>query len=1138
MDGKPVETDRHKAIGLLAYLAVEEKSQNRQSVAAMFWPDYPRTSAYSYLRRTVWELNQMLGKGWVESDRENIALIRQPGLKLDVEEFTRLTNPLHDEVDALVRAVELYRGDFLEGLVVADTAPFEEWQSLHAENFCRELAHALEKLVKNLEGSGACERALTYAQRWLSLDRLNEMAWQAIMRQLWGTGDRAGAIRAYQACAQTLKDELGVAPQPETDLLYQTILQGEAAQPRSTYLQKAVSELTKVQTSNLPIPATPFIGRIEEIAQIKQLALDQQARLLTLIGPGGTGKTRLAIQVATEIVTSYPDGAWFIPLAAVQSSKGIVPVIAQGLNFSFYKGEVPPHQQLMDYLRKKDLLLVLDNFEHLVTDGRQLVTDILAEARQVKLLVTSRERLNLQVEQIYRVRGLSTPEGADLYQSDHPEEKALAYSSIQLLVERARRVKPEFKITKSNLKPVLEICQLVDGSPLGIELAAAWLEVLPEEEIAQEIVRSLDFLESTAADTPERQRSLRMVFDTSWRLLNLEEQQAFRRLCAFRGSFSREAAQVVSGAGLRTLLSLANKSWLQQNDSGRYQLHEVLKQYGMERLKADPVEWRVTKDQQAEYFCKFMEVQGKALHTSEQIQALQTIKPELESNIPDAWEWLVANVRFDDLIVRMLPGMAYYWLVRGPSIEIIPLLKKARNAIPNSPKPKVVLQNAILETVELNLEVNLFVFDDNPRERLEQLWDKANKLHLQDEMGFWWIVLVSTYGNVINFQEGLLHLAEILQKVDNLSDEWEIANLYLLAGWFAVSSEAHKHKEYLLKALEIFKKLGVVQEQGNTLRALAGLASIHMDYEQAIRYTVEAQTFYEQVGDLYGMDSTWTSLAEYYIYLGKIEQAMHAFHELRHHTERTGNRRFLGTDMSWESLHVSRFGSLQTALELREQSLAIAHEVGNQHDSAWAAWELGEIYRLMGKQEAALKYFQESLPYFQKMEDYIGLGFYHRGLGDLAMMQGNFEEARKKYQEALKFHEKEQRGNREWGLALTHARLGTILVVLGKLEAAKSHLKTSLEEATNWINPDLKALPLLGIAHWLVASGFTEKAIELAACVACKPTTWNEIKQQAHALLLEMNGKITQKEAAKWEKRGEEMTIDEACKRYGGKEGF
>jgi predicted ATPase/DNA-binding SARP family transcriptional activator len=1126
LDGKPVETDRHKAIGLLAYLAVEAKGHSRETLAALLWPDYPRASAFSYLRRTLWELNQILGKGWIETDRDSVTLARPPGLNVDVEAFQRVLDSGSDQASALAEAASLYRGDFLADLVIADTPPFEDWQLQEVEYYRREYARLLERLVVAYEGNGEYERALPHAQRWLALDRLNESAYRAVMRQMAGMGDRSGAVHVYQTCLRTLKSELGVAPQTETEQLYQAILQGEQPKRQPAESAQPTASGASKPTGNLPCPSTPFIGRNEEIEQVMKLALDPHTHLLTLTGPGGTGKTRISIQAAAGLAESFPDGAWFIPLAAVQSAQGLIPAVAKGLNFSFYKAEEQPRQQLLDYLREKRILLVLDNFEHLVTDGTGLVADILDAAQGVKLLVTSRERLNLQAEQVYRVPGMRIPDPQTLAGWDDPDEQAKPYSAFQLLLERARRVRPDFQLTRANLPAVTQICRLVDGSPLGIELAVSWLDVLPEQDIAREIAHSLDFLESNAVDVPSRQRSLRGVFDTSWKLLDAQEQQAFRRLCVFQGSFSRQAAQVVSGTPLRTLLSLANKSWLEQGEDGRYHLHEVMRQYGMERLEADQDEWQETRDRHAEFFSTFLQVQGQALRTTQQIQALEALRIELESNIPQAWTWLVLTERIDVLVEKMLPGLFHYALIRSSANDLISMVKYARKTIPTTVDREGLLQQAILETVETAFELNWSMLDDRPRERLEQLWVRVSELGLGEPMGFWYIVLIAAYGGTLNYEQASRRFSEIMPVIEAFQDPWNLGYGYLLAGQYSQNRQYEVRRKYLSDALAIFQKIGAVHEQGFVLQSLAGLAASEMDYELAIDYSQAAQRMFEQVGAALSIDAIWTNLAEYYLYLGKIDQAFHAFEELRRFNEQTGNRRLLGTDLSWESLHVARYGRLEHALELRRRSLEIANEVGNQNDITWATWELGEVYRLMGDVEQARKYYLEAFPAFERMQEFIGLGFYHRGFGDIAMMKGDWVEACDQYQQALRYHEREQRSNRSWGLALTHARLGMALVQLGAFDEAKQHLKVSLSLAVGFVNPDLKALPLTGIASLMAATGFPARAVELAACVARQPTTWNEVKAQARGILEAARQALPADEVRISQERGEGLEID------------
>jgi tetratricopeptide (TPR) repeat protein len=275
------------------------------------------------------------------------------------------------------------------------------------------------------------------------------------------------------------------------------------------------------------------------------------------------------------------------------------------------------------------------------------------------------------------------------------------------------------------------------------------------------------------------------------------------------------------------------------------------------------------------------------------------------------------------------------------------------------------------------------------------------------------------------------------------------------------------------------------------------------------------------------VDGAWIGLAEDYIYSGNIDEAFRAFEATRQHNIKMGNRRILGIDLSWESLAVSRYGNLEYALRLRQWSLELAVEAGNHNTIAWHTWEEGEIYRLMKDIEHARQYYEEALPQFEQQKDFLGLGFYHRGNGEIAMMLGRWEDARREFELALEAHRGEQRALRNWGQIYYHARLGSIMVSLNKISEAKEQLNTSLTIAKSWPYPDVKALPLIGLASLLAAIGNTTEAVEIAACVASRTTTWNEVKGHAHAIIEAAKKVLLDEEIMEAQKRGEGFEIDQ-----------
>ena len=332
---------------------------------------------------------------------------------------------------------------------------------------------------------------------------------------------------------------------------------------------------------DLPVQPTAFVGRTHELAEIANLLNNSDCRLVTLVGPGGIGKTRLALEIASRSLdpqVAFPNGVYFVPLQPVSSSDLIVSAIAEAFGLQFYGGS-EPQQQLLDYLCPKTLLLILDNFEH-VLDGADLIPEMLANAPNVKILVTSRETLNLQEEWLYQVRGMRFPEEEDIAD---PE----SYTAVQFFVQNARRARPDFSLSAEQ-RSILRICKLVEGMPLALEMTAAWLRRLPADEIAQQIERGLDILESPARNVPPRHRSIRAVFEHSWDLLTQTEQQVFAKLSIFRGGFRRDAAEAVAGATLLLLSALVDKSLLHIDHTGRYDMHELLRQYAEEKLNDSP----------------------------------------------------------------------------------------------------------------------------------------------------------------------------------------------------------------------------------------------------------------------------------------------------------------------------------------------------------------------------------------------------------------------------------------------------------------------------------------------------------------------------------------------------------------------
>lgn len=431
-----------------------------------------------------------------------------------------------------------------------------------------------------------------------------------------------------------------------------------------------------------PYPPNPLIGRETELSQIAHLLAEDHCRLLTLTGEGGIGKTRLAVEVARLLSEAtwdnlnFPDGTFFISLAPVRSIDRIALALADGIDFKFY-GSQEPLDQLIQFLVEKHLLLILDNLEHLV-DGANLLAEILSRAPGVKMLVTSRERLRLQGEWIFAMAGLPypmRPQGGTLARRDgygRPE----SYSAVALFIQNARRCVHNFELTPETEPAIFEICRMVDGMPLGLELAAAWLSTLTPQEIAEEIRRDLGFLASPTRDIPERHRSIHAVFDHSLELLSEEAKAVFCRLSVFHGGFRRAAAESIAGANLLVLSELVEKSLLRRLPNGLYELHELVRQYAAQLLRSEAEIHRETRALHSSFYLSLLKTWEVALRNEHQKEALEELTSEIV-NIGLAWEWAVEHRQILNLRKGTLALMIYHEL-RNLFLEGERLFEKAQ----------------------------------------------------------------------------------------------------------------------------------------------------------------------------------------------------------------------------------------------------------------------------------------------------------------------------------------------------------------------------------------------------------------------------------------------------------------------------
>ena len=702
--------------------------------------------------------------------------------------------------------------------------------------------------------------------------------------------------------AELLAKQLQI-PEQETDKFLQ-MARGKYVPTLGPPLNLPAATPAEIIPANLPPQLTPFIGRQAELTEIATRLADPACRLLTLVGPGGMGKTRLALQAATEARDLFAHGICYVPLAPLGSHEFLITAMADALNLSFH-GPAEPDAQVMDYLQHKECLLLLDNFEHILV-GATLLSKMVMAASDVKLLVTSRERLNLQEEWVYGLQGMTFPET----NADQTSNEILAndYSALQLFEQRARQAQATFDLA-AEYPAVVRICQRVDGMPLGLELAASWLNMMSCREIAVEIEQNLDFLATSLRNVPERHRSLRVVFEHSWQLLSHEEKEVFKKLSVFRGGFTRPAAKSITEATLHTLMALVNKSMIQPDYSGRYHIHELLRQYGAEKL-AEADETEQIRNRHLKFFLKLAEEAEPQLWGSDQVTWLKRLERE-HDNLRAALDWSRTAEGAAQFGLRLAGSLRRFWGGRGYFHEGGKHLSAALS------RPDA-LERTAARAKALHAAGHLaFLQGDYPasRPRLDE------SLSIYRELG----------------PAGRRDLADALITLGDMETG---------GGDYATATAL------MQEALAIMRELKDVRGIARALWQL-GACAVHLgDYEPAVHYFEEALPLLRQVGDNSHTAVALSGLAEVAVRRGDYEHALALEEEsleLRREISETWGIAISYGNFAWVAL---RRGDLPQAVTRLGESLALRREIGDRGGIAWCLEKLAEIALTVGQRES------------------------------------------------------------------------------------------------------------------------------------------------------------------------------------------
>ncbi len=1018
-NGKPIEIPLRKGLALLVYCALTRQSHSRDALATLFWPDKDQQAARANLRRLLYELTQLLGDSLLALAAENVVLHPGINLWLDVDHYRRcLSAPAQTggsestaaQLARFEEAARLYAADFMAGFTLDDCPEFDDWQFFQREDLRRSLAAVLGQLVARYEQEAAWENALLHARRWLALDPLDEEVHRCLMRLYAYAGQKGAALRQYEECMRILAQELDVEPEWQTTDLYTRIRTRHFPPAKASGPRLAAEPAARVQpgrdfsvaASSLPKYTTPFVGRRLEVAELVRRLLDPDCRLLTIVGPGGMGKTRLALAAAQLLLEppdpasdvplpQFRDGVYFVPLQPVSTPDRFLSAVANALGLRSYEEEAP-QQQLIHYLQQKEVLLVLDNFEHLL-GAAELVGGILGTAPRVKLLITSREALRLQEEWFHPIAGLRlAPSGANAPEESDAHAMFAVSDAFQLFVQAGRRASAAFD-PQVEQQEIARICRLVDGIPLALELAASWLKVLSCAQIAQEIEIGMDILVTRYHNVAARHRSMRVILDQSWDLLSQKAQVVLRRLSVFQGGFRPDAAAAID-ADRMTLAELVDVAWIYHTPSGRYEMHELLRQYAADKLADEPGEEADTQERHMFFYLREISDLEVVLTGPDQLSALNHIEGEID-NIQAAWN-RAAERNDADRIDAALHALHLFLIMRSRYMEGKQLFAAALH---HFAKPAAVREQDGYSALCCRLLARLGTFHLHLGEM--QAAERCFAAVVEGSTSERELAFVYARIGELGRQQGSRPAAEAALRASlslaKASGDRELTAEALLGLSDLLSSfgEHGAGEQLAREALSLCRQLQRPDLTARALAALAWCASCLGGYAEAERYYRETLAISETIANPFGI-ALATNFLGWVAYCEGGERLVEAA-DLHAQAlaiwRRIGNRSFVAMCLGDCALAAYELGAYAEAKRLAHEGVTVAEELGQSDLLSYNLNVLGAAVCSLGELAASRRYLFRSLEIAHelRMPDKAALMFYFLAL--LFIQEGRMDAA-------------------------------------------------------------------------------------------------------------------------------------------------
>ncbi len=877
----------HKVESLLAYLALFPGQHPREKLAALLWGDSTDEQARHSLRTALAAIRKALGEEILFADRETVQLNPDMPMWVDaraIADFSPSTGSGYkfqiadlekSEIINLKSAIDLYQGDLLPDF-------YDDWILRERERLRAIYVDALLRIAQDQRAKSEYAQAIETAQKVLAADRASEKAYQHLMFCFAAQGDRIAALKQYDDCKRILRDELNVEPSSETTALRDQIMQELTGAPSR-----------EAALTNLPNPLTSFVGREQEQRELKDLF--EKTRLLTLTGVGGSGKTRLAIQIARDALPNFKHGVWWVELAAL-SDPALVP---QGVARVLGVQESREHslsEMLTLFIRDKPMLIALDNCEHLIAACAELAEKLLLACPNLKIIATSREGLNVIGETAWRVPSLAVPDIAHL-----PSVDGLTrFDAIQLFVQRASAVEPNWKLD-GNARAIAQICTRLDGIPLAIELAAARVKTLSPQQIAERLDDRFRLLTGGSRTALPRQRTLQAATDWSYKLLSESERALLRRLSVFAGGWTLEAAEFVCaddvGVGLAPtpagqprglplqqndildlISQLVDKSLIVTENKGtetRYRLLETIRQYAQEKL-TDAGEDEAIRNRHLDFFLKFAQEAEKKLHGPEELGTLGRLDLELD-NLRAALQWSLGEGRVEKGL-KLVGALLWFWEMRG-------YLREGRDQAdklllqPSAVAKNLIRANGLLVAGVLTTGWNLTEVSAS-RQYLEELcliareYGEPGKRFLALGLGY---LSGETFGDNPDLAESMHD--EGIAIARSLGDQWLVARMLRLNAWTLrgrrkYSASRKSSEESLMICESIGDRRGAAESSlslGRALFAEHDYEAARQQFEQSLLHSREVRDrlnlafALNLLGEIERVDNNYEMAKKYYL---------------------------------------------------------------------------------------------------------------------------------------------------------------------------------------------------------------------------------------------------------------------------------